>query len=132
MTHDGDVERAAIPVPVSRVSGRVRRVAPATPLDADPPSDPAFVVHVPAVVLLIGLLGLVAGLVLAIVTHDVQWSAIGALSLVAGIALRRIANRVTFSFGEGVVAYKSDLGWPRGVQEDDDLRWSWATSGRRP
>ena len=30
-----------------------------------------------------------------------------------------------FSFGEGFVGYRPDPAWPRGVQEDDDVRWDW-------
>jgi hypothetical protein len=29
-------------------------------------------------------------------------------------------------FGDGFLPYRPDDGWPRGVQEDDDVRWSWA------
>jgi hypothetical protein len=43
----------------------------------------------------------------------------------AAIGIRRIDRRVTFSFGEGFIGYRADLGWPRGVQEDDDVRWNW-------
>ena len=40
-------------------------------------------------------------------------------------ALRRVDRRIPFSFGQGFVGYRSDLGWPQGVQEDDDFRWNW-------
>ncbi len=44
---------------------------------------------------------------------------------VAAVAFQRIDRRVSFSFGEGFVGYRADLGWPRGVQEDDDVHWNW-------
>ena len=36
------------------------------------------------------------------------------------------------SFGAGFLGPRADPGWPRGVQEDDDVRWAWtptATAG---
>jgi hypothetical protein len=53
--------------------------------------------------------------------------AVGALGFVA-VGIRRIDRRIPFSFGEGFVGYRADLGWPRGVQEDDDVRWNWRRS----
>ena len=52
---------------------------------------------------------------------------IGSVAFVA-LAVRRIDRRIPFSFGEGFIGYRADLGWPRGVQEDDDLRWNWRAS----
>ena len=49
---------------------------------------------------------------------------VGSLGL-AVVALRRLDGHVPFSFGEGFVGYRGDPGWPRGVQEDDDVRWNW-------
>ena len=42
-------------------------------------------------------------------------------------------GRLPGSFGGGFLPFRSD-GWPRGVQEDDDARWSWPTiqSGPAP
>ena len=50
-----------------------------------------------------------------------------ALIGVVGLAslLRSADRRLPFSFGEGFVGYRADLGWPRGVQEDDDVHWAW-------
>ena len=42
-------------------------------------------------------------------------------------ALRRVERRIPFSFGQGFIGYRADLGWPQGVQEDDDFRWNWKT-----
>ncbi len=39
--------------------------------------------------------------------------------------LRSASRHVSFSFGEGFLGYRPDPKWPRGVQEDDDLRWDW-------
>ena len=44
--------------------------------------------------------------------------------------LQAVDRRVSFSFGEGFVGYRSDMGWPRGVQEDDDFRWAWRPANR--
>jgi hypothetical protein len=47
----------------------------------------------------------------------------GSLGFLA-VGSRRIDRRVPFSFSE-LLGYRADLGWPRGVQEDDDVRWNW-------
>ena len=49
---------------------------------------------------------------------------VGSLGLAAG-GIRLIDRHVTFSFGAGFIGYRSDLGWPHGVQEDDDVHWNW-------
>lgn len=55
--------------------------------------------------------------------------AIGVGSLgIAAVGIRWIDRHVSFSFGEGFVGYRADLGWPRGIQEDDDVRWNWQGS----
>jgi hypothetical protein len=56
---------------------------------------------------------------------------VGSLGLMA-VGIRRIDRRVPFSFGEGFVGYRADLGWPHGVQEDDDIRWNWRASTDGP
>ena len=61
--------------------------------------------------------------------------AIGVGSLgVAAVGIRWIDRHVSFSFGEGFVGYRADLGWPRGIQEDDDVHWNWqgGTAGTGP
>ena len=61
--------------------------------------------------------------------------AIGVGSIgIAAVGIRWIDRQVSFSFGEGFVGYRADLGWPRGVQEDDDVRWNWrgSTAVTRP
>ena len=52
---------------------------------------------------------------------------VGSLAFVA-VGIRRIDRRISFSFGEGFIGYRADLGWPHGVQEDDDVRWNWRGS----
>jgi hypothetical protein len=55
-----------------------------------------------------------------------------ALALVVALAVglivvarrSRLGGRLPGSFGQGFVGFRVD-GWPRGVQEDDDARWSW-------
>jgi hypothetical protein len=66
-----------------------------------------------------------------------------AIGLIAGLAVglcalarrSRFGARIPGSFGQGFVGFRGD-GWPQGVQEDDDARWSWqgmaaAASGGR-
>ena len=130
MTHDGDVERVAAPVRTSRVLGHVRTLGQPRPPRMDPPPDdtPHLVLPAPPRWLTFTWLG--AAIVLSIVLGDVRWGIGAAGLLVIAIVLRRVSQRMTFSFGEGFLPYRSDLGWPSGVQEDDDFHWSW-TNGRR-
>src|SRR5687767_3640855 len=37
----------------------------------------------------------------------------------------RIA-RSSLSFADGFIGFRSESGWPKGVQEDDDVRWNWS------
>ena len=37
-------------------------------------------------------------------------------------------DRATGGFADGFLPYRADDGWPRGVQEDDDLRWHWTSA----
>ena len=53
-----------------------------------------------------------------------------AVAVFAGaVVIRQIdkrVRRVPFEFADGFLPYRSQEGWPRGVQEDDDVRWNWA------
>jgi hypothetical protein len=42
--------------------------------------------------------------------------------------IRVVVEMIPFSFGEGFIGYRGDQGWPQGVQEDDDVKWSWRPS----
>jgi uncharacterized protein with LGFP repeats len=74
--------------------------------------------------------GMAIGIVATVASGDAR---IG-LAVVGVVALARFlrsADRlVPFSFGEGFVGYRADLGWPQGVQEDDGVRWSWRPARR--
>ena len=60
-------------------------------------------------------------------TADVRVAdGVGSIGMAA--VVRWIGGHVSFSFGQGFVGYRADLGWPRGVQEDDDVRWNWRGS----
>ena len=63
--------------------------------------------------------------VVAIAVSDVRIGLGGALFVATIISVRFIDRHVTFSFGAGFVGYRSDMGWPHGVQEDDDFHWDW-------
>jgi hypothetical protein len=49
-----------------------------------------------------------------------------------GLVLLRIDRRIRFGFAEGFIGYRSQLGWPRGVQEDDDVHWRWHRRATTP
>jgi hypothetical protein len=53
------------------------------------------------------------------------------VGLLAGIgavaygALWEGRDGMAFTLGDGFLPYRPDTGWPHGVREDDDVRWSW-------
>ena len=63
--------------------------------------------------------------VVSVVAVDVMVGLASGAFVCGLAALRRVERRITFSFGQGFIGYRSDLGWPQGVQEDDDFRWNW-------
>jgi hypothetical protein len=70
------------------------------------------------------------------VSGDVPLGVLSAVLAGVAAAVRSIDRRVPFSYGEGFLGYRSDAGWPRGVQEEDGVRWNWkgrlgASSGDR-
>jgi hypothetical protein len=61
--------------------------------------------------------------------HDARAGLAVAVAAWLLLEMRVVVDMIPFSFGEGFVGYRGDQGWPQGVQEDDDLRWSWGPSG---
>ena len=51
---------------------------------------------------------------------------------IATFGIRLTDRHVTFSFAAGFIGYRSDLGWPHGVQEDDDVHWNWSARRSPP
>ena len=49
----------------------------------------------------------------------------------AVIGLRWTDRHLPFPFGQGFIGYRADLGWPQGVQEDDDVHWNWRPEAPR-
>ncbi len=37
----------------------------------------------------------------------------------------RAMRHATFGFGDGFLPFRAQDGWPRGVQEDNDVHWNW-------
>jgi hypothetical protein len=67
-------------------------------------------------------------IVSSFVASDIRVAIVVGSLAFATVGIRRIDRRLSFSFGEGFIGYRADLGWPRGVQEDDDVRWNWRAS----
>ena len=59
------------------------------------------------------------------ISQDVPLSVAGGVVVGVAAIVRTLDRRITFSFGAGFVGYRSDMDWPRGVQEDDDFHWRW-------
>lgn len=64
---------------------------------------------------------------LAIAGGDWLWVVIG--FAVASIALHELAQRVTFTFAEGFLAFRNRDEWPHGVQEEYDVHYAWPSTG---
>jgi hypothetical protein len=71
---------------------------------------------------------LAAAFVVAAVAGDGRLAGAGPLFVGLVLAVRFVDRHVAFSFGAGFVGYRGDLGWPHGVQEDDDVHWNWRRS----
>ena len=80
------------------------------------------------------VIALTVGSAAGFVLHDAR----AGFAIAGGVWLlqeiRVVVDMIPFSFGEGFIGYRGDQGWPQGVQEDDDVRWSWrpANSAARP
>ena len=64
--------------------------------------------------------------ILAVAGGDWLW-VVGGLIL-AAIALHELAQRVTFTFAEGFLAFRRGDEWPHGVQEEYDVHYSWPST----
>ena len=67
---------------------------------------------------------LVAVPLLLLVTWQI--ALVGAAAAVVAREVRRRVDRITFTFAEGMLPYRADMGWPHGVREDDDIHWNWS------
>jgi hypothetical protein len=130
------------PVPVERVTGHVhagQHIAGGTP-DVDEPAavaewlEPSPPMRPPGPRELVGILaheavpaGALAALLLA--TRDPALTILSGGAVYTARFLHAVAGNVRFGFGDGFLAFRSQMSWPRGVQEDDDFHWSWPSGG---
>ena len=70
-------------------------------------------------------LALVVGFAAGFALHDPRVGLAVAVGTWLLQEIRVLVDMIPFSFGEGFIGYRGDQGWPQGVQEDDDVRWSW-------
>jgi hypothetical protein len=68
---------------------------------------------------------LVAGFTAGVILHDVRAGLAVAIAAWLLLEIQVVVDMIPFSFGEGFIGYRGDQGWPQGVQEDDDVKWSW-------
>lgn len=99
------------------------------PFVLPPPADDRVTVPLPPLSAFVGASGL-ALLVATPVFLMAGWQVAIVAAVLAPVArqLRRWANRLTFSIGDGFLPYRAETGWPKGVREDDDVRWNWSTA----
>jgi hypothetical protein len=61
----------------------------------------------------------------------VGWQA----ALIVGVAAALIRGvdgmvaRSNLSFADGFIGFRGETSWPRGVQEEDEVRWNWSKAG---
>jgi hypothetical protein len=55
-----------------------------------------------------------------------QLALVAAVIAIVSRAVDRLVGRATFSFGDGFLPFRTEGGWPKGVREDDDVRWNWS------
>ena len=63
---------------------------------------------------------------MALASGDVGVSLLAGGAVLGAVVVHRLATVGRFGFGDGFLAFRSDAGWPRGVQEDDDFHWTWS------
>jgi hypothetical protein len=80
--------------------------------------------HLPVRVAVVAGAAALAGAV-GLISGDVRVAVMCGLGALLVASAWTVDRRTPFSFGEGFVGYRPDPVWPRGVQEDDDVRWDW-------
>jgi hypothetical protein len=96
-----------------------RSAAPAPP-PADPDRPGLDIPAVPVILRAVGWALLPAIPVLLLV----GWLPAVVLGVVALGA--REMRHASFGFGDGFLPFRAQDGWPRGVQEEDDVHWDWS------
>ena len=57
------------------------------------------------------------------------------LALLLGVAsaivrtVDGLIGRSSLSFADGFIGSRAEAAWPKGVREDDDVRWNWSNTG---
>ena len=63
-------------------------------------------------------------------TRDLWTAFLSTGALAIGWALLQFRRRIPGSFAQGFLLYRDDP-WPRGVQEEYDVKWSWSRDAAR-
>lgn len=125
---EGTVPRAALTAlaPVARFRSPLMDRRPTVTPPAD---DDRVMVSLPPLSAFLGASGL-ALVVAAPLLLVAGWQVAAVAAVLAPLArqLRRWANRLPFTIGDGFLPYRADDGWPKGVREDNDVRWNWSTA----
>jgi hypothetical protein len=125
---DGDARGVARVVvgPVARLRSPVLEHRP---IELLPPDEDRPTVLLPPLRAFIGPSGL-ALLVAAPVLLIAGWqlALVAAVIAIVSRAVDRVVGRATFSFGDGFLPFRTEGGWPKGVREDDDVRWNWSAA----
>ncbi len=113
--------------PVPRLRSPIMEPRPFTPVpdDRDRPG-----MNVPAARDVIRPMGW--GLLVAIpVLLLVGWQIALFLGLASAIvrSVDGLIARSNLSFADGFIGFRTETAWPKGVQEDDEVRWNWSKAG---
>lgn len=136
-------DAAEVPHPVERLEAVIPRISapilggtgPVAEAEAAPPAVVVDVAHDATPELPRRSAYLLAGFMVATATVaqiDVRLGLTFGAMACACAGVRWIDRHITFTFGEGFVGYRGDPGWPRGVQEDDDIHWNWNVHRSEP
>ena len=113
------------PVPLFRSPIMERRAFTPVPDDLDRPG-----MTVPAARDVIRPMGW--GLLVAIpVLFLVGWQVALFLGVASAIvrSVDGLIARSNLSFADGFIGFRTETAWPKGVQEDDEIRWNWSKAG---
>ena len=126
--HDAASAVVVEPVrPRVRPAARTRASAPAAVVDVPRAGDPRS----RRTVTRGDAAPVVTAALVVIVSGDVVGSLLAGATVLGAVALHRLATVGRFGFGDGFLAFRPDAEWPPGVQEDDEIHWSWSDDRSR-
>lgn len=113
--------------PVPRFRSPIMERRPIRPLPRDPDGRGMTLPAARDVIRPIAWAMLLAIPVLVVLGWQVALFMAAASAIVRGVD--GTIARSNLSFADGFIGFRGEAGWPKGVQEDDDVRWNWSKAG---